>query len=109
MRAIVALAAVLVLSGCDQPTAEAKKIVINTLGGPTTIEFRKLTTSSDKTIVCGEVMATDKPEGGWRRFVAYLQFGRAVVMPSYEVPGAEAEMGNPLLKGEYGRFLAACD
>lgn len=108
MRMVLILTLGLALTGCDKLPGQAKTIVAAELGGPAVIDFRNLRTQRQKGIVCGEVMASDRPGAGWRPFVAYPSLGRAAVSPTAEI-GAEAEMGNPLLKGAAAEFIHACD
>lgn len=99
----------LALGGCDKRIGDARRVVSNELGNPRSAEFRNMRAKNGKPIVCGEVLASDRPHGGWRHFVAYTELGRAAVMPSSAPLTEDAEMGNPLLKGAAGEFLNACE
>jgi hypothetical protein len=107
-RLFVASIALICLYGCNGEHALAKKIVSDELGSPQSIEFRNLRTKPGGAIVCGDVLASDRSHAGWRYFVAYLEQGQAVIDVSSERMGADAEMGNPLLRGEASRFYNAC-
>lgn len=108
-KKMLVIAAIGTLAGCDKRPEAARQIVRNELRGPQAIEFRNVRVHAKDNIVCGEVLASDKPHGGWRHFVAYTDLGRAAVAPSSEIISADAEMSNPLLKGEAERFNHACD